>query len=133
GTLAGTVDRRAPPAARSAGEFRVTPMTGPSCRGLLAVSLVVAIAGQARTQTWTGAAAPDANWSNPGNWTGGVPVSSANTQLTFPVGTTDPVQDLAASFALNRITLAGSFARTITGGGMDFRASGGSAATIEYD
>jgi len=52
-------------------------MPTPSFRAPLVVLLIAIAASPLRAQTWTGAAAPDANWSNPGNWTGGVLVSGA--------------------------------------------------------
>lgn len=106
----------------------------PSLRAPLVVFLIAIAAGPLRAQTWSGAAAPDANWSNPGNWTGGVPVSGADTQVTFSVGSTDPNQNIANPFILNRITFGGSFARTIGGNPLDFRNStNGVAPAIVFD
>jgi autotransporter-associated beta strand protein len=105
-----------------------------SFRFLPVILVILIAAGPVSAQTWTGAAAPDANWSNAGNWTGGVPVSGIDTQVNFSLGSTDPNQNIANPFLLNQMTFGGSFGRTDTGNTLDFRNStGGTAPAIVYN
>ncbi len=65
------------------------------------------------TFTWTGAssgAGANANWSNPGNWQGGVAPSGAVIDLVFPAGAQRPANfnDLATGTGINRITVQGT-------------------------
>jgi fibronectin-binding autotransporter adhesin len=96
--------------------------------GFLAASFALAIVHSAGAQTWTGAV--NGNWSNAGNWTGGVPASGSNTVLTF--GTSiNPVMsnDIANPFLLNEMIFqAGGNAYSLTGGGaLNFVSSSGAA------
>jgi autotransporter-associated beta strand protein len=75
--------------------------------------------------TWTGGAAPDANWSNGANWdTGSAPVNGVD--LIFPAGPSSksPVNDIGSGTlsTINSVTIADS--------GYDVTSTSGSTLTI---
>jgi fibronectin-binding autotransporter adhesin len=102
-----------------------------SCVVLLAVS-----AGQARAQSfvWIGGGT-NGDWSNPSNWTPGIPASSATTAITFAGGNNlSTNQNIANPFDLNSLTFdvsAGPF--VINSGALRFLANGATAPLISVD
>src|SRR5262245_15241501 len=87
-------------------------MPTPSFRVLLIVLLMAIAAGPLRAQTSTGADPGGPGWTRPGNWTPSVPVHNTGGQIAF--GTAGPFnynpnQDIINPFALNLLTLTGSF------------------------
>src|SRR5207248_7595326 len=72
-------------------------------------------------QTWTGAV--NGSWSNAANWSGGIPFSNINTQLTFGLTSNAAMMDdIIGTLILNRLTFnSGSPAYTLTGNALDFR------------
>jgi autotransporter-associated beta strand protein len=111
-------------------------MPAPSFRCLLVIFVIAIVAAPLGAQTWTGADPGGPGWSRPGNWTPSVPVHNTGGQLTFGVPgpfNYNPNQDIINPFALNLLTLTGSFSNTIGGLGIDFRASGTTPPAIVYD
>src|SRR5262245_19978852 len=79
-------------------------------------SAAAALAGHATaatTNTWTGASLTSANWSDPANWSGGIPASGQ--ALSFPSG---------ASRLTNTNDLTGLSVDSIAFGAKDYDISG---------
>ena len=78
--------------------------------GCLFLALLAVVLGPGRAQaqdTWISTAS--GNWSNAGNWSSSVPVSSATTSLTFVAGNYTATNDLAPSpFQLNSLAFGSS-------------------------
>ena len=75
------------------------------------------------TCTWTGAAYPDANWSNAGNWSPAAPQNGDD--LVFPAGPTSksPINDIGGTLSsINSVTISDS--------GYDVTSSSGTTLAI---
>jgi autotransporter-associated beta strand protein len=98
-------------------------------RAVLAVLVLALAAGPAAAQsTWTGV--NNGTWSTTNNWSGGFPVSGANTTLAFSANNFNPLMtnDLAGTFVLNSMTFnAGAPAYTLGGNPLNFQANSGGA------
>ena len=75
----------------------------------------------AATYTWNGGGA-DANWSTAGNWSGGVPASSADTVLNFGAAARQTnTHNLTSPFQLNSLAFtSGAGPYFISGNGLNF-------------
>ena len=94
---------------------------------LLAVGLLAGNSSAwGATRTWTGAAYPDANWSNAGNWDGGLTTPADNDALVFAAGPSSkaPVNDIAGA------TLSIIASVTISDSGYDITSTSGSTLDI---
>ncbi len=94
------------------------------------------------SMVWTSTAS--GNWSTGANWNLGIPpVGNSATKLEFFSGQTlaaatiAPNNNLAGTFTLNRLVLAGTATSSatvnLTGGTLDFRTNGSIAPTIQLD
>ena len=83
---------------------------------------------KADTLTWIGTGT--GNWSNPGNWLGGIPpVSSRNNSITFSSNANSANQDISSDFQLNNLTFASAAGNlSLAGGTLDFRTNSSSVA-----
>src|SRR5262245_51732783 len=83
---------------------------------------VVAGAGRAPGQTWSGAGG-NGNWSTGANWVGNTPPASGTTTAVTLAGTTNLTtnQDVANPLTLNSLTFAaGAGAFTVGGNALSF-------------
>src|SRR4051812_7521379 len=96
-------------------------------------ALAALMPSPAAAQTWI-APLGSANWSNPGNWTPNVPVSSTATSITFGNSSSQRTanQDIAEPFDLNSLSITGGGnPYVINGGTLQFGANGTTAPRIE--
>lgn len=78
--------------------------------------LLLSFVTKAHAQTWTGGGT-SSNWSDPGNWLGGVPVSGQNTSIVFGgINRLGPIQNIASPFVLTSMTFTNTAGAFILGG-----------------
>ncbi len=105
-----------------------------SLRSLLAMGAILVAAQFAHAQTWNGGGG-NVNWSTAGNWTGGAPTSSTNTNIIFAGSTnlgtsgTPLIQNITATMAINSITFSNTAGAFFIGGTNGFNIDNGATIT----
>jgi autotransporter-associated beta strand protein len=95
---------------------------------VVAACAAIGVAGGVRGQTWIKDSAGTFQWSDAGNWSPGAPVSGSSTTLSFGGAKAYIANnDLASPFHLNQLLLGNSGQSQISGGALQFDATGGGA------
>lgn len=99
---------------------------------LISAAALAAMSGtkvQAATYTWTSTS--DSSWSNPANWSGGLPLSATTTTLAFGTGSQLTSVNDISGLIVNALTFSGSTnGYSITGNALTFTANGATAPSI---